>query len=418
MASPSDPEVRVANPTKSQNSAGDASALGVETRLVRGGLTRSNHGETSEAIFLTSGFVYDDAASAEARFAGEQPGFMYSRYANPTVEMFERRMALLEGAEVCHGTGSGMAAVFAALMCHLKAGDHVVASRALFGSCFYILDILLPRWGIEVTFVDGGDLAQWRAAITPKTRVVFFETPANPTIALVDIAAVSKLAHAVGAKVMVDNVFATPLLQKPLQLGADVVIYSATKHIDGQGRCLGGAVLADAAFCKDQLMPFLRHTGPALSPFNAWVLVKGLETMALRVEHQCTAAKRIAEQLAGARAVERTLYPHLPSHPQYELARRQMTAGGTVVTFELAGGKDAAFAFMNALEIVDISNNLGDAKSLVTHPATTTHRSMGEEARLKAGITQGMIRLSIGLETVGDLERDVARGLAAAAAVG
>ena len=404
--------------TTQQSSSDPVAALGVETRLVRGGLTRSQHGETCEAIFLTSGFVYDDAASAEARFAGEQPGFMYSRYANPTIEMFERRMALLEGAETCHATASGMAAVFAALMCFLKAGDHVVSSRALFGSCFYILGTLLPRWGIEVSFVDGHDLAQWECAISAKTRAVFFETPANPTIALVDIAAVSKLAHKVGAKVIVDNVFATPLLQKPLALGADVVVYSATKHIDGQGRCLGGAVLADATFCKDLVMPFLRHTGPALSPFNAWLLVKGLETLSLRVERQCATARRTAELLAGNRAVARTLYPLLPSHPHYEVARRQMSDGGTVVSFELRGGKDAAFAFMNALEIVDISNNLGDSKSLVTHPATSTHRSMGEEERLKAGITQGLVRISLGLESADDLARDVERGLAAAAAVG
>ena len=404
--------------TTQQSSSDPVAALGVETRLVRGGLTRSQHGETCEAIFLTSGFVYDDAASAEARFAGEQPGFMYSRYANPTIEMFERRMALLEGAETCHATASGMAAVFAALMCFLKAGDHVVSSRALFGSCFYILGTLLPRWGIEVSFVDGHDLAQWERAISAKTRAVFFETPANPTIALVDIAAVSTLAHKVGAKVIVDNVFATPLLQKPLALGADVVVYSATKHIDGQGRCLGGAVLADATFCKDLVMPFLRHTGPALSPFNAWLLVKGLETLSLRVERQCATARRTAELLAGNRAVARTLYPLLPSHPHYEVARRQMSDGGTVVSFELRGGKDAAFAFMNALEIVDISNNLGDSKSLVTHPATSTHRSMGEEERLKAGITQGLVRISLGLESADDLARDVERGLAAAAAVG
>ncbi len=393
-------------------------ALGVETRLVRGGLTRSQHGETCEAIFLSSGFVYDDAASAEARFAGEQPGFMYSRYANPTIEMFERRMALLEGAEACHATASGMAAVFAALMCHLKTGDHVVSSRALFGSCFYIIGTLLPRYGIDVAFVDGHDLAQWERAITPKTRAVFFETPANPTIALVDIAAVSKLAHKVGAKVIVDNVFATPLLQKPLALGADVVVYSATKHIDGQGRCLGGAVLADAQFCKDQVMPFLRHTGPALSPFNAWVLLKGLETLSLRLERQCATAKRVADVLAGHRAVARTLYPLLSSHPHVDIARKQMSDGGSVVSFEIKGGKAAAFAFMNALEIVDISNNLGDSKSLITHPATTTHRSMPEEERLKAGITPGLIRLSLGLETADDLVRDVERGLAAAAAVG
>jgi O-succinylhomoserine sulfhydrylase len=294
----------------------------------------------------------------------------------------------------------------------------VVASRALFGSCFYILDTLLPKYGMSATFVDGHDLGAWERAITPKTRAVFFETPANPTIALVDIAKVAALAHKVGAKVLVDNVFATPLLQKPLQLGADVVIYSATKHIDGQGRCLGGAVLADAAFCKDLLMPFLRHTGPALSPFNAWLLVKGLETLGVRLAHQCATAKRIGELLQGHRSVARTLYPHLPSHPQYELALKQMTAGGSVVSFELKGGKNAAFAFMDALEIIDISNNLGDSKSLITHPATTTHRAMGEEGRAKAGITDGMIRLSLGLESAADLERDVARGLAAAAAVG
>jgi O-succinylhomoserine sulfhydrylase len=393
-------------------------ALGVETRLVRGGVTRSQHGETCEAIFLSSGFVYDDAAAADARFAGDQPGFMYSRYANPTIEMFERRMALLEGAEACHATSSGMAAVFASLMCQLKAGDHVVSSRALFGSCFYILATLLPRYGIEVSFVDGADLGQWRRAISSKTRAVFFETPANPTIALVDIAGVAELAHRVGAKVIVDNVFATPLLQKPLQLGADVVVYSATKHIDGQGRCLGGAVLADAQFCKDQLMPFLRHTGPALSPFNAWILLKGLETLSLRVERQCATAERVAQLLAGHRAVARTLFPMLAGHPQHELARRQMSAGGTVVSFELAGGKPAAFAFMDALEIVDISNNLGDSKSLVTHPATTTHRSMSDDERQQAGITPGLVRLSLGLETASDLERDVERGLAAAAAVG
>lgn len=402
---------------ESQSLVDPIAGQGVETRLVRGGLTRSQHGETCEAIFLSSGFVYDDAASAEARFAGEQPGFMYSRYANPTIEMFERRMALLEGAEVCHGTASGMAAVFASLMCFLKAGDHVVSSRALFGSCFYILGTLLPRYGITVSFVDGADLVQWERAIGPKTRAVFFETPANPTMALIDIPRVAALAHAVGAKVLVDNVFATPLLQKPLQLGADVVIYSATKHIDGQGRCLGGAVLADAVFCRELLMPFLRHTGPALSPFNAWLLVKGLETLSLRVERQCATARRVAELLDGSGVVARTLYPFLPSHPQYELARRQMSDGGTVVTFELKGGKTAAFALMDALEIIDISNNLGDSKSLITHPATTTHRSLSDEEREQAGITPGLLRLSLGLETATDLVQDIERGLAAAAAV-
>lgn len=387
-----------------------------DTLLVRGGFDRSSFGETSEAIFMTSGFVYDSAEQAEARFSGDDPGYVYSRYRNPTLEVFEQRMKLLEGAEACHGTASGMAAVFAGLMAHLKAGDHLVASRALFGSCFYIVTTLLPRYGIATTLVDGADLAAWEAAIRPNTCALFIETPANPTLAIIDIAAVGRLAKQAGAKLFIDNVFATPLLQKPLELGADVVMYSATKHIDGQGRCLGGAVLADATFCTDQLQPFLRHTGPALSPFNAWLLAKGLETLSLRVHRSCDSAEAIARQLDGGKGIAQVLYPHLPSHPQYEIAKRQMARGGTLVAFELKGGRAGAFAFMNALRVIDISNNLGDAKSLITHPMTTTHRAMPEEDRVAMGITEGLVRLSVGLEDAGDLIADLERGLKAAAA--
>ncbi len=387
-----------------------------DTLLVRGGFDRSSFGETSEAIFMTSGFVYDSAEQAEARFSGDDPGYVYSRYRNPTLEVFEQRMKLLEGAEACHGTASGMAAVFAGLMAHLKAGDHLVASRALFGSCFYIVTTLLPRYGVATTLVDGADLAAWEAAIRPNTRALFIETPANPTLAIIDIAAVGRLAKQAGAKLFIDNVFATPLLQKPLELGADVVMYSATKHIDGQGRCLGGAVLADAAFCTDQLQPFLRHTGPALSPFNAWLLAKGLETLSLRVHRSCDSAEAIAAHLEGGKGIAQVLYPHLPSHPQYGIAKRQMARGGTLVAFELKGGRAGAFAFMNALRVIDISNNLGDAKSLITHPMTTTHRAMPEEDRVAMGITEGLVRLSVGLEDAGDLIADLERGLKAAAA--
>jgi O-succinylhomoserine sulfhydrylase len=384
------------------------------TRLVRGGTRRSEHGETSEALFLNSGFSYDSAETAEARFSGEAPGFVYSRYNNPTLAMFERRMALLEGAEACRGTASGMAAVFAALMCQLGAGDRVVAARAMFGSCFYILDDLLPRYGIETVLVDGPDLAQWRAALAREARCVFFETPANPTLELVDIAAVSELAHAAGACVIVDNVFSTPLLQRPLKLGADVVVYSGTKHIDGQGRCLGGAVLGSEAFCAETLQPFLRHTGPALSPFNAWVLLKGLETLELRVERQCRTASRLAAVLAGHPAVMRVLYPGRDDHPQAELAADQMKGGGSIVSFELGGGKAAAFRMLNALTIVDISNNLGDAKSLITHPASSTHRSLAPAERARIGIGDGLVRLSVGLEDADDLAADLLAALDAA----
>jgi O-succinylhomoserine sulfhydrylase len=381
------------------------------TIAVRGGTVRSQFGETSEALFLNSGFVYDSAEQAQARFLGEDEGFIYSRYGNPTVAMFEDRLTLIEGAEACYGTASGMAAVNTALMCQLRAGDHVVASRALFGSCHFIITQLLPRYGIETTLVDGPDLDQWRDAIGERTKVVFFETPSNPTLELIDIEAVSELAHAVGARVVVDNVFATPLLQKPMQFGADVVVYSGTKHIDGQGRCLGGAVLASRKFIEEEMQPLMRHTGPALSPFNAWVLLKGLETLELRVRQQCEAAVQVAEFLAGHDAVSRVIYPGRADFAQRNLANKQLRAGGTVVSFELTGGKPAAFEALNALELIDISNNLGDAKSLVTHPKTTTHRATSEEDRVRLGITDGLVRLSVGLEDERDLIDDLQQAL-------
>jgi len=382
-----------------------------ETRAVRGGTERSHHGETSEALYLNSGFVYDSAELAQARFKGELDGFIYSRYGNPTVAMFEQRMALLEEAEACFATASGMAAVFAALAAQLKAGDHLVSARALFGSCHVIVTEILPRFGIETTLVDGPDLGQWRQAIRPGTAAVFFETPANPTLELIDIQAVAEIAHAAGACVVVDNVFSTPLLQKPMPLGADVVVYSGTKHIDGQGRCLGGAILSRQSFKDEVLQPFLRHTGPALSPFNAWVLLKGLETLSLRVERHCASALRVAELLAGHPKVERVLYPWRDDHPQAALAQRQMRAGGSVVSFDLVGGQQAAFRFLNALELIDISNNLGDAKSLITHPATTTHRAMGPEGRARMGVGDGMVRISVGLEAVEDIAQDLTQAL-------
>lgn len=382
------------------------------TRAVRGGLSRSQNRETAEALFLTSGFVYDSAGEAEEAFASRRDTrFVYSRYSNPTVAMFEERLRLLEGAEGCCGTASGMAAVFGSLMCQLKAGDRVVASRALFGSCHYIVSELLPRYGIETRFVDGTDLAQWRAALDRPTKVVFLETPSNPMLEIIDLAEVAKLAHLVGARVVVDNVFATPLLQKPLELGADVVVYSATKHIDGQGRTLGGAVLGSTAYVENDLKPFLKHTGPALSPFNAWALLKGLETLELRLKAQCDAALALAQFLEAQKAVALVRYPTLPSHPQASLAAKQMRAGGTVVTFSLRGGKAAAFKCLDALGIVDISNNLGDSKSLACHPATTTHQRIGAEERARLGIDDGVIRLSVGLEDTADLEADLAQAL-------
>jgi len=388
-------------------------AWGLETRLVHGGSLRSQFAETSEALYLTQSYVYASAEQAEERFKNEA-GFIYSRYANPTVAMFEERMRLLEGAQAARATATGMAAVAASLLCYLKAGDHIVAGRALFGSCRYVVEDLCPRYGIASTLIDGRDLSAWQRAMRPNTKAVFFETPANPTLDLVDIAAVSEIARKAGALVVVDNVFATPVLQKPLKLGADVVVYSATKHVDGQGRCLGGIVLGSQAYVKDHLHNYLKHTGPSLSPFNAWVMLKGLETLPLRVRAQCEAAAKVADHLAGKPGVTRVLYCGREDYPQAALARRQMSGFGQVVTFELAGGKEASFRFLNALRLVKISNNLGDAKSLITHPATTTHSRLKPEARAELGISDGMLRLSVGLETAGDLATDLDRALAAA----
>ena len=393
---------------------GGPASWGENTRLVRGGLERTHHGETAEALFLNSGFVYPDGETAEARFSGDDDGYVYARYGNPTVTMFEERLRLLEGAEACYGVASGMAAVWGALACQVKAGDHIVASRALFGSCYQIVTNILPRFGVTSTLVDGPDLDQWRAAVRPDTKLVFLETPSNPSLEVIDVAAVAEIAHEKGASVVVDNIFATPVLQRPFELGADVVVYSGTKHIDGQGRTLGGAVLSSVEFKQKQLKPFLRHTGPSLSPFNAWVLLKGLETLKLRVMHQCASALEIAEALERTAGINRVIHPFLASHPQHALAARQMRAGGTMVTFEVEGGRDGAFELMRNLQIVDISNNLGDAKSLITHPATTTHRNIGAEARAAAGITDGMLRLSVGLEDVEDIKADLMNAMSLA----
>ncbi len=386
-----------------------------ETQLVHGGVLRSQFGETSESIFLTQGYVYSSAEQAEARFKNEDPGYQYSRFSNPTVAMFEERLRLLEGAEVARATATGMAAVTAGLLSYLKAGDHVVAAKAMFGSCRYIVETLCPRFGITPTLIDGRDLDQWRKAIRPNTKAFFFETPANPTLELVDIAAVAKIGKEIGALTMVDNVFATPMYQRPLALGADVVIYSTTKHVDGQGRCLGGAVLCSEKFLTDHLQDFIRQTGPSMSPFNAWVMLKGLETMPIRVAAQSATAAIVADHLATCPGVTRVLYPGRADHPQAELAKRQMTGGGQMVTFEIKGGKDAAFRLQNALRLIKISNNLGDAKSLITHPATTTHYRIGAPARAELGISDGMLRLSVGLEAARDLTSDLDRALAASA---
>lgn len=383
------------------------------TRMVRGGTARSGFSETSEALFLTSGYVYGSALEAEESFNGGRERFVYSRFRNPTVAMFEDRLALIEGAEACRATASGMAAVHAAILCQVKAGDRVVASRALFGSCHYIINDLLPRFGVTATFVDGADLAQWEKALSQPTACVFIETPSNPTLEIIDIAAVAKLAHRAGARLVVDNVFATPILQSPLALGADVVVYSATKHIDGQGRCLGGAILADAAFCNDVLGPYLRHTGPSLSPFNAWVLLKGLETLDLRIERHCANTLTVARFLEGRPEVARVLYPGLDSHPQRDLARRQMAGGGNIVAFTLKGGKQAAYRLLDGLALIDISNNLGDAKSLITHPATTTHQRLSPEDKASMGISEGLLRLSVGLEDEADIIGDLESALRA-----
>lgn len=394
-------------------SPADIAALRPDTRLVHGGILRSPYGETAEAMYLTQGYVYDTAEQAEARFKGEDPGFIYTRYSNPTVAMFETRLALLEGAEVARATASGMAAVTAALLCQLKAGDHVVAARALFGSCRYVIEELLPRFGVASTLVDGTDLSAWKAAVRPETKVFFLESPTNPTLEIIDIAGVAAISKAAGANLVVDNVFATPMLQSPLTLGADIVVYSATKHIDGQGRCLAGVVLCSQQFLTDHLQTFLRQTGPSASPFNAWVMLKGLETLPLRIERAQASAANLADRLAAEPKVAKVIYPFREDHPQFALARRQMLGGGTLVTFEIEGGKAGAFRFLNALRIARISNNLGDAKSLVTHPATTTHQRFSPEARTEMGISDGMVRLSVGLEHVEDLAEDLAGALKA-----
>ena len=379
-----------------------------KTKLVHAGTRRSQYGEVSEAIFLTQGFVYDNAEAAEARFikTGDDE-FIYARYGNPTVRMFEERIAALEGAEDAFATASGMAAVNGALFSALKAGDHVVSAKALFGSCLYIIETLLPRFGVEVTFVDGTDLDAWRAAVRPDTKLCFLEALSNPTLEVIDIAGVAKITHKNNALLMVDNVFATPIFQRTLTLGADVVIYSATKHIDGQGRCLGGVVLGSREFIRKTLEPYLKHTGGALSPFSAWVMLKGLETLDLRCNAQADAALTLAQALEGHPKLTRTIYPSLASHPQQALAARQMTKGGTVLSLDIKGGRDGAFRFLNALQIILISNNLGDAKSLVTHPATTTHQRLTIEQRQVLGIGDGLVRVSIGLEDVDDLLTDI-----------
>ena len=381
------------------------------TLLVHGGLERTNFGETTEALFLTSGFVYDSAEQAEATFKGEVSHYQYSRFGNPTVAMLEKRLALLEGAEACLCTATGMAAVHAAMLSHLRTGDRVVAARALFGSCHWIVSTLLPRYGITTEFVDGADLDAWARALSTPAAMVLLESPSNPMLELVDIQAVCDLAHKAGALVVVDNVFATPLLQKPFELGADIVVYSCTKHIDGQGRVLGGAVLGRKKWVEEVLQPFIRNTGPSLSPFNAWLLLKGLETLTLRVNASCATAAAVADFLAGRPEISRVLYPGRSDHPQYALAQRQMSGGGTLVAFELAGGKAAAFAMMNAMRLIAVSNNLGDSKSLATHPATTTHMRIGAAERAILGISDGAIRLSVGLEDPADLIDDLSLAL-------
>ncbi len=385
------------------------------TQLVHAGTLRSQFGETSEALYLTQGYIYDSAEAAEARFKGEEPGFIYSRYANPTVDMFEKRMCALEGAEDARATASGMAAVSAAILCSLKAGDHIVAARALFGSCRWVVETLAPRYGIACTLVDGREIANWEKAVQPNTKLFFLESPTNPTLEVVDIAAVAALASSVGARLVVDNVFATPLQQKPLELGAHIVVYSATKHIDGQGRCLGGVILSDKEWIDKNLHDYFRHTGPSLSPFNAWTLLKGLETLPVRVRQQTENAGKIADFLAGRNEISRVIYPGRADHPQADIVKKQMGGGSTLICLELKGGKRSAFDFQNALEIIQISNNLGDAKSLITHPETTTHKNLAPEARAELGIGSGILRISVGLEDVDDLIADIGNALEHAA---
>ena len=384
-----------------------------ETRLVQSGTLRSPFGETSEALFLTQGYVYDNSAQAEARFKNEDPGYQYSRFANPTVDMFERRMAAFEGAEAARATATGMAAVTLAVVGQVKAGDHVVASKAMFGSCRYIVEDYLPRFGVTSTLVDGCNLDAWRAAVKPNTKTFFLESPTNPALEVIDIAEVAKIAHANGATLVVDNVFATPLFQSPLALGADCVVYSATKHIDGQGRCLGGIVLGSEKFILDNVHTLLRQTGPSMSPFNAWVLLKGLETLAVRVRQQTDSAATLATALAKHPKISRLIYPGRPDHPQAAVVQKQMKGGSTLVAFEIDGGKAAAFRFQDALKLIRISNNLGDAKSLITHPATTTHQRLKPEQRAELGISDGLVRVSVGLEHPDDIVEDVLAALAA-----
>jgi O-succinylhomoserine sulfhydrylase len=382
-----------------------------ETRLVHSGTIRSEFGETSEALFLTQGYVYDSAEQCEARFKGEDPGYIYSRYSNPTIAMFERRMIELEGAEAGRSTATGMAAVTTAILAPLKAGDHVVAAKAMFGSCRYVVEDLLPRYGIQSTLVDGLYLDQWQRAMRPNTKSLFLESPTNPTLDVLDIGGIAEIAHRGGARLIVDNVFATPIWQSPLELGADVVVYSATKHIDGQGRCLGGMILSSEAFIAEHIHTFMRQTGPSISPFNAWVLLKGLETLAVRVRAQTETAAAVAEVLAQHPKISRLIYPGRADHPQAALVKKQMRAGSTLVGFEVKGGKAAAFRTLNALKLARISNNLGDAKSLVTHPATTTHQRLAPEARAELGISEGFIRYSAGLEHADDLIEDLQAAL-------
>ena len=379
----------------------------IETKLIREWLNRSQFNETSEPIYMTSSYVYDSPEQAEARFKGDEDGFIYSRYGNPTVQMFEDRLASIENADKCFATATGMAAVFASLMCQLEAGDKVVSSRALFGSCYQILTKILPKYGIETVLVNGTDLNEWEAAIDNKTKAVFFETPSNPTLEIIDIENVCSLAKKFGAKVIIDNVFATPILQHPFDFGVDVVVYSGTKHIDGQGRSLGGAIISDNEFHDKLLKPFMRHTGASMSPFNAWIMLKGLETLKLRVDAQSDNALKIANYYNDNPNIVNVIYPSESTHPQFELIKKQMEKGGTILTMVVKGGKDEVFKIFNELELIDISNNLGDTKSIITHPATTTHYSLGEDGRKEAGIPDGMIRLSVGLENVDDIISDI-----------
>ena len=394
-----------------KKAAADVKSWRPQTRAVRGGLKRSSFDETSEALFLTSGYAYNSAEEAEATFKGESTHFQYSRFGNPTVSMVQDRLAALEGAEACIATATGMSAVFYALLALLKSGDRIVAARQLFGSCHYIINELLPKYGIKGEFVDGGDLAQWEKALSKPAQAVLFESPSNPMLDIVDVKAVCDLAHKAGAQVVLDNAFATPILQRPLEFGADVVVHSATKYIDGQGRALGGAILGSRKFIIDKLQPITRNTGPSISPFNAWVFVKGLETLGLRVDRHCANARKVADALAAHPAIGRVLYPGRPDHPQHKLAASQMSNFGGVVTFDVKAGKWAAFETLNKLQLIDISNNLGDAKSMVTHPATTTHMRIGAEERARLGIGDGTVRISVGLEDVEDVIADLVQAL-------